>query len=140
MRQLGLGYANLGALLMAHSLLYDSHEGRTVAAAITALMTGQAYRTSGEIAAAIGPYDEFERNREPHLNVMRKHRDAAYAIEGEVENRPARSSPPELGRGGQARRAARPPQCSGHRLGPDRDHFFPDGLRHHRRPSPTSRW
>ena len=60
MRQLGLGYANLGALLMARGLPYDSDEGRSVAAAITALMTGRAYRTSGEIAAAIGPYDEFE--------------------------------------------------------------------------------
>ena len=54
MRQLGLGYANLGALLMARGLPYDSHEGRSVAAAITALMTGRAYRTSGEIAAAHG--------------------------------------------------------------------------------------
>ena len=67
MRQLGLGYANLGALLMARSLPYDSHEGRSVAAAITALMTGRAYRTSGEIAAAMGPYDEFAKNRDPHL-------------------------------------------------------------------------
>jgi ribonucleoside-diphosphate reductase alpha chain len=49
-------------------------------------MTGQAYRTSGEIAAAIGPYDEFEKNREPHLNVMRKHRDAAYEIDGRIES------------------------------------------------------
>jgi ribonucleoside-diphosphate reductase alpha chain len=85
MRQLGLGYANLGALLMARGLPYDSHEGRSVAAAITALMTGRAYRTSGEIAAAMGPYDEFAKNREPHLRVMRKHRDAAYAIDEHVE-------------------------------------------------------
>jgi ribonucleoside-diphosphate reductase alpha chain len=81
MRQLGLGYANLGALLMARGLPYDSDEGRSVAAAITALMTGRAYRTSGEVAAAVGPYDEFERNRDPHLRVMRKHRDAAHALE-----------------------------------------------------------
>jgi ribonucleoside-diphosphate reductase alpha chain len=86
MRQLGLGYANLGALLMARGLPYDSDEGRTVAAGITALMTGRAYRTSGEIAAAVGPYDEFEKNRDPHLRVMRKHRDAAYAIEGPGED------------------------------------------------------
>ena len=60
MRQLGLGYANLGALLMARGLPYDSRRGpRSVAAAITALMTGRAYRTSGEVAAAMGPYDEF---------------------------------------------------------------------------------
>ena len=59
MRQLGLGYANLGALLMARGLPYDSRRGPLLAAAITALMTGRAYRTSGEVAAAIGPYDEF---------------------------------------------------------------------------------
>jgi ribonucleoside-diphosphate reductase alpha chain len=85
MRQLGLGYANLGALLMARGLPYDSDEGRALSSAITALMTGRAYRTSGEIAAAVGSYDEFERNREPHLNVMRKHRDASYAIDESVE-------------------------------------------------------
>ena len=86
MRQLGLGYANLGALLMARGLPYDSDEGRAVAAAITALMTGRAYRTSGEIAAAVGPYEKFEENREPHLRVMRKHRDAAYEIPEGVES------------------------------------------------------
>ncbi len=86
MRQLGLGYANLGALLMARGLPYDSGEGRAVAAAITALMTGRAYRTSGEIAAAVGPYEKFEENREPHLRVMRKHRDASYEIPEGVES------------------------------------------------------
>jgi ribonucleoside-diphosphate reductase alpha chain len=82
-RQLGLGYANLGALLMANGLPYDSDEGRNVAAAITALMTARGYRRSAEIAAAMGPYDEYERNREPHLHVMRMHRDAAYEISPE---------------------------------------------------------
>jgi ribonucleoside-diphosphate reductase alpha chain len=82
-RQLGLGYANLGALLMSDGLPYDSDEGRNVAAAITALMTGRAYRQSALIAAgATGPYDEYERNREPHNGVMRMHRDAAYDIDG----------------------------------------------------------
>jgi ribonucleoside-diphosphate reductase alpha chain len=81
-RQLGLGYANLGALLMSDGLPYDSNEGRNVAAAITALMTGRAYRQSAEIAAgATGPYDEYEKNREAHNGVMRMHRDAAYDIE-----------------------------------------------------------
>ena len=81
-RQLGLGYANLGALLMANGLPYDSDEGRNVAAAITALMTGRAYRQSALIAAgATGPYEEYERNREPHNGVMRMHRDAAYDID-----------------------------------------------------------
>ena len=80
-RQLGLGYANLGALLMANGLPYDSDEGRAMAAAITALMTGRAYRRSAEAAAAMGPYDRYEENREPHNAVMRKHRDEAYKID-----------------------------------------------------------
>jgi ribonucleoside-diphosphate reductase alpha chain len=80
-RQLGLGYANLGALLMANGVAYDSDEGRALGGAITALMTGRAYRTSAEVAGAIGPYDRYEENREPHNHVMRKHRAAAYAID-----------------------------------------------------------
>ncbi len=81
-RQLGLGYANLGALLMSDGLPYDSDEGRNVAAAITALMTGRAYRQSALISArATGPYDEYERNRKPHNGVMRMHRDAAYDVD-----------------------------------------------------------
>jgi ribonucleoside-diphosphate reductase alpha chain len=81
-RQLGLGYANLGALLMSDGLPYDSDTGRNVAAAITALMTGRAYRQSALIAAgATGPYDEYEKNREPHNGVMRMHRDAAYEVD-----------------------------------------------------------
>jgi len=81
-RQLGLGFANLGALLMSDGLAYDSDEGRNIAAAITALMTGRAYRQSALIAAgATGPYDEYERNREPHNGVMRMHRDAAYEVD-----------------------------------------------------------
>ncbi len=81
-RQLGLGYANLGALLMSDGLPYDSDAGRNVAAAITALMTGRAYRQSALIAAgATGPYEAYEMNREPHNGVMRMHRDAAYDVD-----------------------------------------------------------
>jgi ribonucleoside-diphosphate reductase alpha chain len=81
-RQLGLGYANLGALLMSDGLPYDSDTGRNVAAAITALMTGRAYRQSALIAAgATGPYEEYEKNREPHNGVMRMHRDASYDVD-----------------------------------------------------------
>jgi ribonucleoside-diphosphate reductase alpha chain len=80
-RQLGLGYANLGALLMSNGLPYDSDRGRATAAAITALMTGRAYRRSAEAAAAMGPYERYAENREPHNYVMRKHRAAAYGIE-----------------------------------------------------------
>jgi ribonucleoside-diphosphate reductase alpha chain len=79
-RQLGLGYANLGAFLMANGHAYDSDEGRGAAAAITALMTGRAYLQSAKIAAAIGTYDRYAENREAHNNVMRMHRDASYAI------------------------------------------------------------
>ncbi len=80
-RQLGLGYANLGALLMSDGLPYDSDAGRNVAAAITALMTGRGYRMSAEVAGAMGPYEAYEQNREPHNAVMRMHRDASYEID-----------------------------------------------------------
>ncbi|HWD69744.1 MAG TPA: LAGLIDADG family homing endonuclease, partial [Solirubrobacteraceae bacterium] len=80
-RQLGMGYANLGAYLMANGLPYDSDEGRGIAAAITALMTGRGYLRSAEVAGAIGPYERYEENREPHNSVMRMHRDASYALE-----------------------------------------------------------
>jgi ribonucleoside-diphosphate reductase alpha chain len=81
-RQLGLGYANLGALLMSDGLPYDSTAGRNVAAAITALMTGRAYRQSALIAAgATGPYEEYGKNRDAHNGVMRMHRDASYDVD-----------------------------------------------------------
>ncbi|MEH0936740.1 vitamin B12-dependent ribonucleotide reductase [Micromonospora psammae] len=79
-RQLGIGYANLGALLMASGLPYDSEQGRSVAAAITSLMTGTAYRRSAELAGVVGPYDGYARNAEPHKRVMRKHAAANDAI------------------------------------------------------------
>jgi ribonucleoside-diphosphate reductase alpha chain len=79
-RQLGLGYANLGAYLMSNGMPYDSDHGRGAAAAITALMTGRAYRRSAEVAGALSPYEHYAENREPHNAVMRMHRDASYAI------------------------------------------------------------
>ncbi|HZL02711.1 MAG TPA: vitamin B12-dependent ribonucleotide reductase, partial [Cellulomonas sp.] len=88
-RQLGLGYANLGALLMSNGLPYDSDRGRADAAAITALMTGRAYRQSATIAEAIGTYEMYAENAEPHMDVMRMHRDASYEIpEDLVEDAP----------------------------------------------------
>ena len=86
-RQLGLGYANLGALLMALGLPYDSEDGRAVAAAITSVMTGHAYRTSARLADRMGPFDGFEHNRQPMLNVLEMHRDAAELLD--VEAAPA---------------------------------------------------
>ena len=82
LRPLGLGYANLGALLMSEGLAYDSDEGRAYAAALTSLMTGEAYAQSARIAATNGgPFERFETNREPMLRVMNKHKDASYAID-----------------------------------------------------------
>jgi ribonucleoside-diphosphate reductase alpha chain len=80
-RQLGLGYANLGALLMSRGLPYDSEEGRAYAAAITALMTGRAYRKSAEIAARMGPFAGHQPNAAPMLGVMSMHRAAVGNIE-----------------------------------------------------------
>jgi len=83
-RQLGLGYANLGAYLMSNGMPYDSDSGRGVAAAITALMTGRAYRESARVAGALGPYERYPENRAEHNHVMEMHRDAAHAIDEEI--------------------------------------------------------
>ncbi|MGH8891212.1 MAG: LAGLIDADG family homing endonuclease, partial [Acidothermaceae bacterium] len=79
-RQLGIGYANLGALLMATGHAYDSDGGRALAAAITSLMTGTAYKRSAELAGIVGPYEGFARNAEAHARVMRKHASASDAV------------------------------------------------------------
>src|SRR6478672_6854088 len=79
-RPLGLGYANLGTLLMLQGIPYDSDKGRAVAGALTAIMCGHAYKVSAEMAATKGPFAGFAKNREPMLRVMGMHRDAAYAI------------------------------------------------------------
>ncbi len=80
-RPLGLGYANLGALLMANGLAYDSDEGRALAAAITAIMTGQGYLTSAQIASRRGPFSDYLQNRDPFMRVMQKHRAQVDRIE-----------------------------------------------------------
>lgn len=80
-RPLGLGYANLGSLLMIQGLPYDSARARSWAGAVTALMTGEAYRASAEIAASRGAFDGFETNREPMLGVVRLHREALGRLE-----------------------------------------------------------
>ena len=84
MRQLGLGYANLGATLMSLGLPYDSDAGRAYAAALTAVMTGRAYAQSAKIAARTGPFSAYEHNREPMLRVIAKHRDAAANLKRQV--------------------------------------------------------
>src|SRR6266568_939663 len=83
-RQLGIGYANLGALLMQRGLPYDSNEGRAYAAALTALMTGAAYAQSGRIAEAVGPYEAYPKNKDAHDRVIQMHRLHAYRIRDEL--------------------------------------------------------
>ncbi|AKF10436.1 vitamin B12-dependent ribonucleotide reductase [Sandaracinus amylolyticus] len=80
-RPLGLGYANLGTLLMRLGIPYDSDAGRAWCGALTAILTGHAYKTSAEMAASKGPFPGFMRNRQPMLRVMGKHRDMAYMID-----------------------------------------------------------
>jgi ribonucleoside-diphosphate reductase alpha chain len=82
-RTLGLGYANVGALLMIQGIPYDSHEGRAQCAALTALMHAAAYATSAEIAAEVGPFPKYEANRAAMLRVLRNHRRAAYNVRPE---------------------------------------------------------
>jgi ribonucleoside-diphosphate reductase alpha chain len=82
-RELGIGYANIGALLMAQGLPYDSDQGRAWAAAITALMTGHAYATSARTAARMGPFAGYHENVEPMSNVLKMHRDAVAVIDEE---------------------------------------------------------
>jgi ribonucleoside-diphosphate reductase alpha chain len=77
-RTLGLGYANLGSLLMRTGIPYDSDEGRAITGALTAILTGYSYATSAEMAKVVGPFPRFEENREAMLRVMRNHRRAAY--------------------------------------------------------------
>ena len=132
-RQLGLGYANLGALLMARGLPYDSDAGRAWAGAITAIMTGHAYRTSARIAEVMGPFDGYapERRRDAarHAQAPRgggRDRRRARPRGGAVGREAV------LGRGDLARRAARLPQRSGIGARADRHDRPDDGLRHDR--------
>ena len=83
-RQLGMGYANLGATLMAKGLPYDSDEGRAFAAALTAIMTGEGYATSGRIAKRVGPFEGYQKDKEGMNRVLRKHRDAVRDIDASL--------------------------------------------------------
>jgi ribonucleoside-diphosphate reductase alpha chain len=82
-RPLGLGYANLGSLLMQLGVPYDSEQGRSIAASLTSIMCGHAFKTSAEMARSKGPFVGYAKNREPMIRVMKMHRDAAYAISRE---------------------------------------------------------
>ena len=80
-RPLGLGYANMGTLLMVMGIPYDSDAARSICGAITSIMTGHAYKISADVAASVGPFDGFPKNRDSMLEVIRMHREAAYAID-----------------------------------------------------------
>ena len=117
-RQLGIGYANLGALLMATGLAYDSDAGRALAAGITSLMTGTAYKRSAELAGIVGPYNGYARNAEAHKRVMRKHLAANDSVAPTPRSTATCSSSPSRRgrtRSPSARRTAsatRRPRCS----------------------------
>ena len=133
-RQLGLGYANLGALLMARGLAYDSDEGRAYAAAITALMTGRAYRKSAEIAARMGSFAGYQPNAAAMIGVIAKHRAAVGNIEHahSVPDDLLERVPQGVGRSARSRRGQRLPQRAGDRARPHRHDQLHDGLRHDR--------
>ena len=132
-RPLGLGYANLGAMLMSLGIPYDSDQGRDYAGAITAIMCGQAYLTSARIAEAVGPCPGYAENEESFLNVIRMHWDAVSRID-------SKRVPPAMFSAAEAcwheayevGSSHRVPQCADHRAGSDRNDRLHDGLRHHR--------
>ena len=140
-RQLGIGYANLGALLMAMGLGYDSDGGRTMAAAITSLMTGQSYKRSAELAAIVGPYAGYARNAEAHKRVMRKHQAANDTVRPlpQLRRRDPQAGDPGVGRRTRGRRSQRLPQRPG--LGARADRLPHAGHAGHHRPwtGPTGR-
>ncbi len=132
-RQLGIGYANLGALLMASGLPYDSDGGRALAGAITSLMSGITYKRSAELAGIVGPYDGFARNAAPHARVMRKH--ASASISAKSVTTLDRDVWTEANKAwednqtiGEKKRMA---QCADLRTCTNWNHWFDDGLRYH---------
>ena len=145
-RTLGLGYANLGSLIMSYGLPYDSDEGRALAGAITAIMTGHAYEQSAAIAAVMGAFKGYrdarcahvtaplaEDNVESMLSVIKQHREAVEEIQPSQEfnylKEEARLAWDRALERGRARGLS---QCASHRARPHRHHRVPDGLRHDR--------
>ena len=152
-RTLGLGYANIGGLLMSCGIAYDSDEGRAICGALSAIMTGRAYATSAEIAAKLGAFAGHAPNAKAMLRVIRNHKRAADGLADGYEQlsvapdparpsfarqgrrrlgRPLRRGARRLGRRARARRGARLPQRPGLGGRADRHHRPGDGLRHHR--------
>ena len=132
-RPLGLGYANLGALLMSLALPYDSDAGRDVCGAVTALMTGEAYAQSARVAERLGAFEGYEKNREPMLEVIRLHRDSLQPNQaGKCAGTAAQGRATGLGRCPRTRRETRLPKFAGERAGAHGHDRLHDGLRHHR--------
>ena len=147
-RTLGLGFANIGGLLMTMGLSYDFKEGRALCGALSAIMTGIAYATSAEMARELGPFPGYKKNAAHMLRVIRNHRRAAHGESRGYEalavnpvpldyasvpaDRHRRARQGRLGQGARARRTARLPQRPDHGGGADRHHRPRDGLRHHR--------
>ena len=147
-RTLGLGYANLGGLLMSSGIPYDSDEARAICAALSAIMTGVSYATSAEMARELGAFPGYEPNREHMLRVMRNHARAAYGEKDGYEQvaiapvpidtqclpgqAPGRAREARLEQGAQSRPAVRLPQRAVERDRADRHDRPRDGLRHHR--------
>ena len=147
-RTLGLGYANIGGLLMSSGIPYDSDQGRAIAGALTAIMTGVSYATSAEMAAKLGAFPGFPKNHDHMLRVIRNHKKAAYGersgydkvsqppvpLDARVLPRPdaGRACQARLGSRPRARRGARLSQRAGDRDRADRHDRPGDGLRHHR--------
>ncbi len=147
-RTLGLGYANIGGLLMSSGISYDSDAGRAICGALTAIMTGVSYATSAEMAAMLGAFPGYKKNREHMLRVIRNHRRAAHGEKTGYEKlatppvrldhaacpraAPGRARQARLGPRAGARQRARLPQRPGDRDRADRHHRPRDGLRHHR--------
>ena len=147
-RTLGLGYANIGGLLMTMGLGYDSDAGRALGGALTAIMTGVSYATSAEMAGELGPFPNYSKNAKHMLRVIRNHRRAAHGVtegyEGSEQqpgsarsrvvpgSQPCRARTARLGSRARTRREARLPQRASHRHRADRHDRPGDGLRHHR--------
>ena len=132
-RPLGIGYANLGALLMSLALPYDSDGGRDVCGAITALMTGESYAQSARIAERMGPFGGYPRNRESMLDVIRMHRDSLRPIKEEnVQPSLLHAAQESWDDGARTRRKVRLQEFAGFRARSHGHHRLHDGLRYHR--------
>ena len=131
-RPLGLGFANLGALLMSFGIPYDSDRGRDYAGAISAVMCGQAYQTSARIAASVGPFAGYEQNAEPFLDVIRMHRNSVTGINSRNIPKIYMKARKIAGTRRSNRANSWIPQRADHRHRSHRHHRLHDGLRHNR--------